>query len=112
MSKPDPTYDELRAERAKEWNAAQGAAARAQAELHASIMKMPDVANAPSPDLAWSHKGITCRACKSNLFHVERWSTVNGVRYRAELDCLACEETATWDFTENRWVEDMIAERG
>ena len=104
------TYDELKAKRAAEWNAAQGEAARRQAELYATLLKMPDVANAPSPEIPWSSPGIRCRACQTEVFRVARWVTVNGVKYRAELHCHACGEEATWDWTANRWVEDMLAE--
>jgi hypothetical protein len=108
MSTPEPTYQELAQARAVEWAATQKAAAQAQAQLQATILAMPDVANAPSPDLPWQHPDLACAFCAEITFFVTRWVTVNGVRHRAELKCAACQSIGTWDWTDKRWLEEGV----
>lgn len=98
-----PTYEEIRAERAKEWATAQSLAAKSLEKFHAEIASMPDVKNAPDSTRPWGHAGIEC-GCGSEGFRVTRWTTVNGVRHRAELVCLACQHVETWDWTEKKWL--------
>ena len=99
------SYEELRAERQQEWEAKQALRATLLGDLHAMLAQMPDVRDAPSPDLPWSHKNICCRKCGAKEFYVTRYVTVNGLRHRAELKCLACEELATWDWTLMAWMD-------
>jgi hypothetical protein len=108
MSMVPPTYEDLAKARAAEWAASQATAAKAQADLQATILKMPDVAHAPSPDLPWQHPDLACAFCAEITFFVTRWVTVNGVRHRAELKCAACQSIGTWDWTDKRWLEDGV----
>lgn len=103
MSKP-PTYEELKAQRAAEWDAAQKTAATLLAQLHEQILKMPDVAGAPAQGSTWSNADIFCDNCASKYFTVVRWVTVNGVRYRTELDCQNCGRKDTWDWATQQWM--------
>jgi len=110
MSKPPPTFAELAQQRAQEWAATQAVAAKAQADLQAAILAMPDVKGAPSPDVPWSHPTLACRVCATNMFSVTRWVTVNGVRHRAEVVCLACRTLGTWDWNTKVWLEDVTGQ--
>ena len=100
------TYEELSAERASEWAEKQKLAAKNLSDLHAQLSQMPDVREAPSPDLPWSHRDIVCpgQACAGKEFYVTRWVTVNGVRHRAELKCLGCGFLGTWDWALTAWL--------
>ena len=98
-----PTYEQLRAERAREWSQTQARAAKALAELHASIRQEPDVRNPPDPSVPWCHRGIAC-GCGGTAFYCQRWVTVNGLRHRAELACCHCERVNTWDWGSATWL--------
>jgi hypothetical protein len=97
------TYEQLAALRAEEWATAQRTMAKNIADLHASIVQMPDVAGAPGPNVPWSHPDIMC-PCGEMTFLVPRWVTVNGVRHRAELVCTGCKCTGTWDWSLKSWL--------
>jgi hypothetical protein len=110
----EPTYQELLAERQQEWARAQAKAAADLKALHASIAKMPDVADAPAPGQPWGQPGIVCigggrgdvpKPCGSEVFHVSRWVTCNGTRHRAELRCLGCGRLGTWDWESMSWID-------
>ena len=103
METQEPTYEELRAERAREWAGAQAQAATALAELHGRLAAMPDVLHAPDPELPWSNREVAC-PCGGGTFLVTRWVTVNGLRHRAELSCSTCSRLGTWDWSEKRWI--------
>lgn len=98
------SYEELREERAKEWDAAQRKAQQNLADVYATVLKMPDVKDAPLDGVPWASAGIVCE-CSGTGFYVKRWVTVNGLRYRAELKCLGCHGHRTWDWTTKRWIE-------
>ena len=98
------SYEELRAERQQEWEGKQALRAKLLGDLHAMLAQMPDVRNAPSPDLPWSHPDISCPTDGGKEFRVVRWVTVNGIRHRAELRCLSDDTVATWDWATMRWM--------
>jgi hypothetical protein len=98
----DETYEELRTLRAAEWAQAQATVVAEQAARHAMLQAMPDVRDAPDATMTWSHPDIAC-LCGRGTFHVQRWTTVNGVKHRAELRCLACERIGTWDWADQAW---------
>jgi hypothetical protein len=98
------TYEELKREREREWEAAQAKAATALAEQQAEMKKMPDVAHPPDPRQPWGDEGVACRACGGEGFKVLRFVTVNGHRHRAEVKCLGCGWIDTFDFGDRRWL--------
>lgn len=98
------SFEDLVRERQQEWETAQRKAAAMLADLQAQIAKMPDVRQAPTGERPWGERGIACLGCGSEGFTVLRYVTVNGHRHRAELRCLGCQTTETWDFTERRWL--------
>jgi hypothetical protein len=104
MSPREPTFEELKAQRQAEWKAAQTKAAKNLRELNAQIAAMPDVAGAPSPDIQWSHPDIFCGGCATKYFWVKRWVTVNGLRHRAELECVKCGRKDTWDWATQQFM--------
>jgi len=104
------TFEELKAEREREWQAAQAKAAAALRAQQAQLQAMPDVATPPDPSIPWGHPGVACRKCRSAGFRVTRWVTCNGVRHRAELVCLGCTWRDTWDFTLKRWLRQIPSE--
>jgi hypothetical protein len=101
--KAPPTYEELAALRAEEWAAAQARAAKDLADYHAELAQMPDVRHAPELGATWSHPAIVC-PCGGTTFRVQRWNTVNGLRHRAELACVACPRVETWDWATMMWM--------
>jgi hypothetical protein len=107
MSEKSPTYEELKSERAKEWAEKQAIAAKTLDSIHAGLQQMPDVRDAPSSDHAWSHPDIHCpgQACAGKEFRVTKWVTVNGLRHRAELRCVHCGLSGTWDWNDRAWME-------
>lgn len=104
MATKPPTYEELKVQRAAEWSAAQAVAGKLMADLHAQIAAMPDVRDAPSPDVDWTHPDIFCAEDAGKYFRVKRWVTVNGIRHRAELVCSSCGHRDTWDWATQQWM--------
>ena len=98
-----PTYEELVALRAQEWQQAQARAAVALSEQQKALEAMPDVAHAPVTGSRWSGHGVVC-LCGHRDFSCTRWVTCNGVRHRTELVCQACGVTGTWDWTTKGWL--------
>ena len=97
----EPTYDELRAEREREWSAAQSRAAAELRETQRQLQAMPEIQKPASP---WdTHGAIPCH-CEGSVYQVIHWVTVNGARHRAGLLCLGCRHFGTWDFGEARWI--------
>lgn len=103
---PPPTYEQLRAQRAAEWEAAQALARRQFTDLVDTIMRMPDVADAPPPESEWSHAQLACPVCASKYFRIRPrgWVTVNGIRHRVAVVCLGCEHHDTWDWATASWM--------
>ena len=105
MAIPLPkTYEELRAERDVEWRSKQVIAQQQLKDLHETLIRMPDVRDAPSPDIEWSHPDIFCAEDAGKYFRVTRWVTVNGLRYRAEMVCSSCGHLDTWDWNDRKWM--------
>ena len=99
----EKSYEELRADRAREWREVQEKRMRYWDEERRKISMMPDVKDRPMKGASVMWPGIECPD-GHGLFTVERYVTVNGVKHRAELHCQACEHKGTWDFTNNEWV--------
>jgi len=99
----EPTFEELKAERAREWQDAQRRAAIDLDALREKLARMPEV---HAPDSPWDTRGEIVCACVGSVFRTEqrRWISVNGRKYRAELTCVACQAVRTWDFLESKWV--------
>ena len=104
----EPTYDELAAERRREWERAQRVAADQNDAERARISQMPDVVNRPNPAIPWSFQGLVCPTpdCGGTAFYVPKWVTINGVKYRAEVVCTMCKKYAVWDWNERKWISD------
>ena len=100
----EATYEELLAQRQREWQEKQQIAAKNLRELHERIAEMPDVKHAPDPDQPFEAKGVQCEQCTCKWFEVKRWVTVNGQRHRAELACLDCGHVSTWDWQLSEWL--------
>jgi hypothetical protein len=100
----ESSYEDLRQQRADEWASAQRRAEASLSDLHAQIAKMPDVQNAPAPGQTWSERGVKCYHCLGEQFVVERYTTVNGTKHRAQLACVQCQRSETWDWGERRWL--------
>jgi len=98
-----PTYAELARERQREWAEAQTLAAKGLAELDERLRKMPDVASAPAVGSEWTNRDVRCR-CLGSVFRMRKWVTVNGVRHRAEVECLNCKTIGTWDWATSQWL--------
>lgn len=98
----DESYEDLRALRAAEWARAQAAVVAEQEASRTRLLTMPDVRDAPDATRDWYHADVVC-PCGRATFHVQRWVTVNGVRHRAELRCLACARIGTWDWATRNW---------
>ncbi len=97
----EPTYEDLKAERVREWQDAQRRAATELDALRDKLAKMPDVHAPASP---WDTKGEIRCGCGGTTFTVHRWVSCNGRKYRTELACLGCRAVGTWDFVESRWL--------
>src|SRR3989304_418752 len=98
------SYEELRAERQQEWEAKQALRAKLLGDLHAMLTQMPDVRNAPAPDLPWSHPDISCPTDGGKEFRGERLGPGNGVRHPPRLPCLGDDTVATWDWATMHWM--------
>lgn len=106
MATLEPTYEQLKLQRAQEWATAQAQAAQNLADVLDKIMKMPDVRDAPGPDSTYSHPDIFCPVDAGKYFSVppNGWVTVNGVRHRAALICQSCGHKDTWDWATQQWM--------
>lgn len=104
MAELEPTYEELKQLRDTEWKTAQAIAQKQLADLQDSLMRMPDVVDAPSEHVQWSHLEVFCPKCAAKYFWVKRWVTVNGVRHRAEMVCASCGNKDTWDWATMKWM--------
>lgn len=100
----EPTYAELLAQSAREWQEKQEIAAKRHREMMLQLETMPDVKQAPAPGSAWTHPQIECLTCRSRDFVMGKWVTVNGKRYRAKLTCATCGHTRVWGWDEMRWL--------
>lgn len=105
MAEKVKTYQELAEDRAKEWAQKQAVAAAEARTIQTALRAMPDVAHPPDPAQPWGEDGIACSTgCGGTGFKVQRWTTCNGTRHRAELRCLGCGDVNTWDFGDKRWL--------
>jgi len=98
------TYEELRLERQREWASAQKLMATELATLHAGLAEKPDVKDGPLVGAQWESRGVACPGCGDTKFYVHRYVTVNGVKHRIELECVACSRKETWDFGLQAWL--------
>jgi hypothetical protein len=102
----EPTYQELLAQREKEWATAQAKAAADLKALYAAVGRMPDVAHGPRVGATWGAPGVICgKLCGSEAFTVQRYVTVNGHAHRLEGRCLGCQHVGTWDFNAKVWID-------
>lgn len=104
-----PTYDELAADRRREWSRAQATMAQAHSETQEQIRKSP---LSTQPDSPWETPDVAC-PCGSHSFAIRRWVTFafgdlgeipQVRRHRAELGCTGCSRVGTWDFGGKRWI--------
>jgi hypothetical protein len=102
----EPSYQELLAQREKEWATAQAKAAADLKALHTAIARMPDVTGGPAIGSTWGAPGVICgKLCGSEVFAVTRYVTVNGLAHRLEGRCLGCQHVGTWDFASKIWID-------
>ena len=106
MSRRAPTYEEMRAQRAKDWAKSSAAFSRNLSASAAAIMAAPDVAHAPVKGQPYAHEDLACPKCAFRSFVMDTWVTVNGVRYRTWLLCEGCHEEVVYDWTVRRWISD------
>lgn len=102
MPKPK-TYDELAADAAAEWRTVQAKAAQEIAARHEQLAQMPDVKDAPAVGVTWECAGIACARCGWATFTMLAWTTVNGRRHRARVQCRGCEQVGVWDWEASCW---------
>lgn len=99
----EPTFEQLKTERAHEWATAQSQAAQSHLDLQERYLKMADVVNAPEPGDTWRYRGMVCR-CGGETFTVRRYVAVNGHLHRAEVECQGCQTVGTWDRSTRAWL--------
>ena len=98
------SYEELKTNLDNKWKSTQTKRAELISEMNQQIDQMPDVLNAPRAGEAWQVDDVKCNKCEGILFKVIRYVTINGLKHRAELECMECEVNAVYDFNEGKWL--------
>lgn len=96
-------HDALTREAGEKWRQIAHIRQREQDEMQKKLQDMPDVRMRPEPEQTWGHPGIKHR-CGGVKFKALRWVTVNGIKEKAELLCLKCKQTETWDWLSKTWI--------
>lgn len=103
MNATPKTFDQLQQEAEDHWTQASSTHVSRMQTTQEQIASAPDVVNAPPLGSQWVNELVVC-PCGGHVYTTLRYSCVNGIKHRTEVQCISCHHRATWDFGLSQWL--------